>query len=147
MREAGGPHSNKPVEIFISWSGKQGLQIAEAMRALLADVFANDVEMWISDVHIPKGARWNLELARAMDRCSFGLICVTRASCNSPWILFEAGAIAKAVDQSRVFPFLFDMHKSELTGPLAQFQATLPNRKDVGLLFQEINRGIERPKR
>lgn len=124
-------NSGNSVEIFISWSGKQGHQIAEAMRVLLKDVFAGDVETWISDTDIAKGARWNVELGRALDRCSVGLICLTRATQNSPWILFEAGAIAKAIDRSHVFPFLFDLHQSELSGPLAQFQATMPNCKDV----------------
>lgn len=138
---------SEPVEIFVSWSGRQAQQVAEAMCALLKELFPKHVKTWYSNADISKGTRWNVELAEALDRCSFGLICITRANRTSPWLLFEAGAIAKAVEESRIFPFLLDLNQSELIGPLAQFQATLPNRKDVALLIHEINKCLQRPKR
>lgn len=137
--------SAKAIEVFVSWSGKQAQQAAQAMCSLLEETFASNVRTWFSDTDIAKGTRWNVELAKALDRCAFGVICVTRANRTSPWLLFEAGAIAKTLD-GQVFPFLLDLHQAELTGPLAQFQSTLPTRRDVALLIHAINRKLQNPK-
>jgi hypothetical protein len=52
-----------------------------------------------------------------------GVICVTPENLNSPWVLFEAGALAKAMQGAKVIPLLFDLEFSDISGPLAQFQA------------------------
>jgi hypothetical protein len=58
---------------------------------------------------------------------------------------FEAGALSKSVDTSRVSPFLLGLRPAELTGPLSQFQATLPNLEDVTRLVKSMNVVTERP--
>ena len=43
---------------------------------------------------------------------------------NSGWLLFEAGAISKELDDdTRIYPILIDLPLSDLKYPLAQFQA------------------------
>ena len=44
-----------------------------------------------------------------------------------------------------MIPFLLGLREADLTGPLAQFQATLPNLDDVTKLIKSINAGAERP--
>ncbi len=58
-----------------------------------------------------------------MDISDFGIFVVTPANLRSRWLNFEAGAIAKHLDHSRVIPLLFGIGTSELTGPLAGFQS------------------------
>jgi Domain of unknown function (DUF397) len=43
------------------------------------------------------------------------------------------------VESSRVSPFLFGVTHTDLVGPLAQFQATLPELQDVTRLINSIN--------
>src|SRR5262249_26059198 len=56
-----------------------------------------------------------------------------------PWILFEAGALAKAVRVGRVVPYLFGMTKANLTFPLAQFQAVDADEAGTRALLISIN--------
>ena len=69
---------------------------------------------------------------------SFGIVCITSENVNSPWVLFEAGALAKSLDTSKVIPLLFDLEFSDISGPLAQFQAKKLVRQGVWEVVQSI---------
>jgi hypothetical protein len=97
------------------------------------------VKPYISSEDIDKGSRWSIELARELESSSYGIICVTQDNMDAPWLNFEAGALSKAFDASRVSPFLFKVRPSDLTGPLTQFQATSHDREDVFRLLEGIN--------
>ena len=133
------------MEIFISWSGNNSRQTAEAVDTLLFEVFGKKTQAWFSQSAIQKGSMWGIELAAALERCVFGIICVTRINRNSPWLLFESGALAKAVNHSRVCPLLVDMIPAEIDGPLSQFQITQATRHDIFLLINAINKLLDRP--
>jgi hypothetical protein len=64
---------------------------------------------------------------------------VTADNVNAPWLNFEAGALSKSFDKSRVSPFLFGISRSKVTGPLVQFQSTIYNDDDVYKLVKGIN--------
>ena len=53
--------------------------------------------------------------------------------------MFEAGAISKVVDESRVCPIVFGINKTDLVGPLASFQITDFNETEVRQLLTTIN--------
>jgi hypothetical protein len=129
------------MKIFISWSGPRSRAIAEALREWLPYVI-NAAEPWLSSSDIEKGARWALDLAQELENTSIGVICLTRENINAPWILFEAGALSKTVGKSFVCPYLFDLSKVDLTGPLVQFQATKAEKDDTRHLVHTINRTL-----
>jgi len=58
---------------------------------------------------------------------------------EKPWILFEAGALSKNFDKSRVCTLLFDVETSELTGPLTIFQNTRFEKVEFKKLVKVIN--------
>ncbi len=68
-----------------------------------------------------------------------GILCVTRENLSAPWLMFEAGALAKSLDQSRVIPLLIGVEPADLSGPLTQFQAARFDRPDVRRLLSVIN--------
>jgi TIR domain len=109
------------VKIFISWSGERSRLVAEALRDWLVLVI-HIVEPWVFTRDIQAGSRWNEEVARQLEVTKFGILCVTQDNINSPWLLFEAGALAKTLDNSLVCPFLLDLDYSDIQGPLVQFQ-------------------------
>jgi hypothetical protein len=119
--------------------------MAEAFRTYLESIFGPKVKPWFSPVDIAKGTFWSAELAAALDRSQFGIICVTRSNKKAEWLLFESGAIAKTVGRSRVCPILLDLKANELAGPLAQFQATLCTKRDIRLLAIEVNNHLRSP--
>jgi len=88
--------------------------------------------------NIPKGARWSAEIARRLETTSVGILCVTRDNLNSPWLLFEAGALAKS-ERAKVCTFLLDLTSEDVEMPLAQFQHTTPKRDEVFALLTSLN--------
>jgi len=132
------------MKVFISWSGDTSHDVALALRDWLPSVLQS-VEPYVSSEDIEKGARWSAEIGHQLDETAFGILCVTTDNAGAPWLNFEAGALSKSVDTSRVTPFLLGLRPAELTGPLSQFQATLPNVDDVTRLIKSINTVTERP--
>lgn len=132
------------MNIFISWSGAQSRALAEALKDYLPLVI-QAATPWFSAEDIDKGARWLPELGAQLAKQSVGIVCVTPDSVRSPWLLFEAGALSKALDASRVCPVLLGVEPAEVTGPLAQFQFTRTTRADIRALLATINKRIEPP--
>src|SRR4051794_7753881 len=110
------------MQVFLSWSGPQSGAVARALRGWLPLVI-QAIDPWMSEHDIGSGQRWSLEIASQLDVSNFGVICATRENQASPWLNFEAGALAKKLTDSFVCPYLVDLDFSDLTGPLAQFQA------------------------
>jgi len=61
---------------------------------------------------------------------------VTRANQHAPWLIFEAGALAKSVNEGRVVPLCIDLKSAEVTGPLSGFQGRALDRDAVKRLVK-----------
>jgi hypothetical protein len=132
------------MKVFLSWSGGLSEATAGALRDWLPSVLQS-IEPYVSSADIEKGARWSIDIGQQLDETAFGILCVTAENAQSPWLNFEAGALSKSMDASRVSPFLIDLRPIDLVGPLAQFQATVPTRDDVRRLVQSINNACPGP--
>jgi TIR domain len=132
------------VDVFISWSGKTSHAVALILRDWLPTVL-HSITPWVSSEDIEKGKRWSIELARKLETCPIGIICVDQSNIKSPWLNFEAGALSKLVQESRLFPVMLDIQPSDLKGPLSQFQVTLFQKNDFQKLVQSINASLEIP--
>jgi hypothetical protein len=130
------------MKVFISWSGSQSHQVAISLRDWLPSVL-QIVEPYVSSEDIDKGARWSTDISKELEDSSFGIICVTPENIAAPWVNFEAGALSKSLDRSRVAPFLFAVDRTAVQGPLLQFQSTLIEESDVKKLLQSINKACE----
>lgn len=128
-------------KIFISWSG----QVAQKVSRILAEnltLILPDTECFQSSEGIEKGARWSTEIATKLEESSLGILCITKENADAPWVAFEAGALSKSIKESRVVPLLLDADPSDLAGgPLAQFQATLFNKDEIGSMLKSLMRG------
>lgn len=126
------------MEIFISWSGELSEKIADAIKCWLPSVI-QAIKPFYSPKDISKGQNWNAELNRRLKSARLGLVIVTPDSKNSPWLLFEAGAISNKFDDALVCAILFNMSIPDLTGPLTQFQITTYQKADFHKLIGTIN--------
>jgi hypothetical protein len=99
----------------------------------------NSVEPFVSSEDIYAGARWQTDIASTLDISNFGIVCVTRDNQASPWLNFEAGALAKAVDISRVIPLAIDLKPSDVELPLGQFQAQPATEDGLRAVVLSIN--------
>ena len=96
----------------------------------------------MSERDIQPGQRWNEEISTRLKDTNFGIICLTPENLNAPWLLFEAGALAKAVESAHVVPLLFEMRKAHLAFPLAQFQSVEADQEGFFALASAINRAL-----
>lgn len=68
---------------------------------------------------------------------------MTPENTDSAWLLFEAGALSKALGRSRVCPLLLGMSPSDIDGPLSQFQATTLSREEMFALLVTLNEELK----
>ncbi len=129
------------MKVFVSWSQDRGRLLAEALWSWLPLVIQR-IEPFVSSEDIVPGTRWNTELAQQLEKTSFGIICVTRETVRSPWLLFEAGALAKTIASTFVCPVLLDIGVRQLGQPLDQFDAVQGDKEGIRKLVKSINRAF-----
>lgn len=129
------------MEVFLSWSGDRSKEVAKVLREWLPKVIQN-LSPWISASDIDKGSRWLKEISEKLEDTDFGILCLTPENLNEPWILFEAGALSKAIGSSHICPVMLDFDCSSLKGPLSQFQATKLQKDDMIGLVRTINKTL-----
>lgn len=131
------------MKVFFSWSGSRSRAAAELLRDWTKCVIQAS-EPWISTRDIDRGALWFSEINSGLANTSVGIICLTQANKTKPWILFEAGALAKGLSTSRVCTFLIDLEPSEIQDPLAQFNHTKPDADGLWNLVTTLNSTLEK---
>jgi hypothetical protein len=126
------------MKVFISWSGARSRAVAELLNDWIKCVL-QATRPWLSTRDIDRGALWFSEIHDQLKDTSVGIVCLTQENRNRPWILFEAGALAKGLSSNRVCTFLIDLKPSDLEDPLAQFNHTLPEKNSVWELIRTLN--------
>ncbi len=126
------------MKVFISWSGPTSHELALLLKDWLSSVI-QQVEPFVSSEDIQKGARWFEVIGGHLEETHFGILCLTPDNLAAPWVLFEAGAMAKKLDQAHVAPVLLNVTNAQLVGPLAQFNTTATTQYDLKKLIRTIN--------
>lgn len=129
------------MELFISWSGEKSKKIAEIIRDWIPCVI-QAVKPYYTPEDINKGQRWGNEITKKLESSALGIIILTPSNIEAPWIMFEAGALSKSVDEARVCPLLFGVTPAEIKGPLVQFQCSIFNKAETLKLLHSINQEL-----
>ena len=137
------PDRRNQLKVFISWSETRSHKVALVFRDWLPSIIQAIVP-YVSSEDIDKGARWSTDIAKELGDSTFGILCVTRENINAPWLMFEAGALSKTMDKSFVSPFLFDIKRSEVNGPILQFQSTIFDKADLKKLVKTLNKACDK---
>jgi hypothetical protein len=132
------------VKVFLSWSGDASKYVATVLRDWLRDVIQS-LEPWISSEDIDAGARWSVKIQGKLQESAFGIICLTPSNLEAPWILFEAGALAKTVEETFVCPYLIGgLKPADIPGgPLAQFQANTADKAGTLRVILTLNKALK----
>ena len=93
------------MKVFMSWSGARSRAAAELLSNWTKCVI-QATQPWISTRGIDRGALWFSSINDELKDTTVGIVCLTHENKNKPWILFEAGALAKGLANSRVCTFL-----------------------------------------
>jgi hypothetical protein len=133
------------MKVFLSWSGRSSRQIAEILYEWIPRVI-QAVEPYLSSQDIEKGERWLSSVSNNLESIDFGIVVLTPTNIAAPWINFEAGALSKKIDRSRLIPVLFEITDTDLVGhPLSQFQYVKLDKEDILRLFRVLNQSSVRP--
>jgi hypothetical protein len=127
-------------QVFFSWSGDLARQIADVFARWIPTILQTVTAFYSPDIE--KGTRWGTEIANALEQCGSGLVFATPDNLKSQWLNFEAGAISK-LGNARVYVLIFGLKKSDLTGPLAQFQASDFTHAEIRNVLNSINENGE----
>jgi hypothetical protein len=106
---------------------------------------------WSSDEQIKSGVLWRDEIGKALDGTDYGIICLTRSNQHAPWLMFEAGALAKRLDAARVVPLCIDMPlcihmpPSDVTGPLEEHPSRRLDKGGMGALVHDVSEACSSP--
>jgi hypothetical protein len=131
------------MDVILSWSGSQSRKVAETLHNWLKDVLPG-IKPWISSEDITKGSAWFPALLGRLEAARLCIICITPENVRSPWLYFEAGAIAGKSTEARVCSYLIGVDGAQLTsGPLGQFQWTVAEKPDTWKLVRDINRNLQ----
>src|SRR5262245_40128915 len=91
------------MSVFICWSGTQSKKLAEAVKALLEATVPSlkrEKAVFISG-NIDKGVNWFDSIITNLKGSKAGIVCLTPENLSSPWLHFEAGALARGFAKSR----------------------------------------------
>ncbi len=130
------------MKVFISWSGERSRQIGEILKSWIPSVLQG-AKPYFSPDDVGKGTRWASEVGKELDASQMGLLVVTPENQEAPWLIFEAGALGKNLDKSKVCPLLFgDMEPTDLKGPLVQFQSARFSKDEIKRVLKMMNAGL-----
>jgi hypothetical protein len=129
------------MRVFLSWSGERSKQVAYALRRWIPKVLPGVVP-WMSGRDIGAGTRWSVEIDKGLQTAGFGVICLTPENLGSPWVLFEAGVLARSLRVGRALcPYLIGVDVSRIQhGPLGQFQSVTADREGTWRLMVALNK-------
>lgn len=125
------------MKIFISWSGKQSQAVAKALGEWLPMVVPGS-QPSIFGAELTAGISWYHSLMEQLESMEFCIICLTPDNVRSPWLYFEAGAIAASNRNAKVCGFLTGINPSQISGPLDQFQCVQSDVDGVLSLLKAI---------
>lgn len=127
------------MKVFLSWSGNRSRAIAEILKGWLPSVL-QAAKPYFSPDDVTKGARWLAEISKELEESRIALLVITPENQEAPWLLFEAGALSKNFDRSRVCPLLFDgMEPTDVKGPLVQFQGAKFCKAEMKKVLKAVN--------
>jgi hypothetical protein len=134
----------KTMKVFISWFGTRSKKIAICLKKYLSMMFHN-INFFVSETDIETGDLWRKTLAEKLRESNFGIICLTKEIISNPWILFEAGSLAKE-DESRVIPLCFGFSHSDIPpkNPLSAFQGKNYEKESMKSIFISLNEKVNR---
>jgi len=131
------------MSVFISWSGERSKSVASALKILIQG-FNSKLDPWVSYSDIAAGAKWKEELDLALESATFGVVCASRLTLRSPWVLFEMGALSTKKSEVKICPYLIDVKPADVQGPLSIFQSREANKEGTWDLLMELNKELKK---
>jgi len=130
----------KEVKIFLSWSGDISREIARVFNKRIPYIL-NSARPFFSEEDMV-GGMWAKKIASELESSQLGLLFLTKENRNSLWLSFEAGALSKNFDRSKVVPIVFGIKSTDIVGPLATLQIIDFTEDKILQVVQMINEAL-----
>ena len=103
-------------KVFLCWSKDRSKAIAEGWARLLPEIAGGKPTL---STEFQKGRDWSTALRNDLDEAKTGIVFLTPENVASPWIHFEAGALATAVGSrnGEVFTYIYGFDPASLLDP------------------------------
>mgnify|MGYP000004652671 CR=1 FL=1 len=136
----------KKLTIFISWSRNPAKDIADKLQILLDKIFPNpDIEFFLSSSgknEIVAGEDFRNKLDNNLMDSNFGILILTKNNFERPWMMFEAGALSKGDNKSRIIPLFFDRDNRKIESPIEKFQNIEYNKEGLLKIIFSITKSL-----
>ncbi len=132
-----GAEGAKPKRIFIGWSGSRSNLVAKALKYWL-QCLSHDIEPWVSNLDLKPGRGWWEELETELRQSTAGILCISPENRDSPWLNFEAGALARSVERKLIIPYAIDMEASEISHPIRFFQGVKATQSETSKMASAL---------
>lgn len=131
------------MKVFVSWSGERSKIAATGFKDWLLGV-VQAAKPWMSS-DIEAGQKWTPAIAKELEESEIGVFFLTPENLDDPWLLFEAGSIAKT-EISRVAGLLFDgLTPTDVKPPLGLFQLKEAVEQGVRDIVNMLNSKLPEP--
>jgi len=124
------------MKIFISWSKKYSGEIAKIMQDWLKEAFDSKISTFISSEGIGSGTDWYRKISDELDECELGVLILTPENINSPWIMYEAGALS---NKKAIIPILFERSSERVEGPISKRNHITYSKEGFKKLLIDMN--------
>jgi hypothetical protein len=149
-------------DVFICWSRPRSQRLADTLCGLLTTVVPELKGRVHISTQLDKGVRWFDEIMNQLERARVGVLCLNAENLTSPWLHFEAGALARGLnasppgnasgvlakgsrDTGHLFTYLHGVSADRLAGPLAAYQSSSATREDTSRLITSLTNAIGLP--
>ena len=78
------------MNVFISWSKRKSLEFAKSTKTVLEKLDPT-ISVFVSEVDIIGGEEVQKTIIQNINSCDKLVLCFTKETKKSPWLLFEAG--------------------------------------------------------
>ncbi len=126
------------MKVFLSWSKDRGKEIAQVLHKFLPYILQN-VQPFMSDRDLRSGEEWANRLDAELDDADFGILCLTEDSIDSPWLLFEAGALVKRPKASVCGILIDGLPESHIPSPILRYQCRRFDKDGLARLVTDLN--------
>lgn len=133
------------MKVFISWSGDRGKAVAKALAQWLPTLFEG-LDVFYSPRDITAGSAWLPKLFEGLKQCDVGVLCLTPENQTSPWMLFEAGAVWRGMEDARIIPYCHDLDPASLGEPLKNIQGVADTWHGTWSLVRSLNKCRPKPR-
>lgn len=101
--------SQRPLEVFLSRAEKETPRHAATLERFRAALQRRGVAVWTAPTGVRDGTTWHDEIGKALRRCDWFVVALTKRSVRRPWVKQEVlYALQQVRYRQRILPLILE---------------------------------------